>query len=104
MRQHVVAVHAIIGAPDGPGKTGAGGGERRKSQMLQKPRTADVPGIGKHKTALGMQGTKPGSFGGDIRHGQTMARASSPANRSLRIPAQEPADILTIFISSRIAA
>ena len=60
--QHIIARHGIVGPSPGPGMARAGRGQGGKSQMLQQPRAAHVPGIGDHKTALLVQGAETGAL------------------------------------------
>jgi hypothetical protein len=42
---------AVVGLADRPSKAGAGGGDRLEAHVLQRPRAADVPGVGQHEAA-----------------------------------------------------
>ena len=42
---------AVVGLADGPGKAGAGGGQRLEAEMLQRPGAADIEGIGQDEAA-----------------------------------------------------
>ncbi len=55
MRQHLVDRDFVVGLADGPGKAGAGRGDRLEAEMSQGLGAADVERVRQHEAAALMQ-------------------------------------------------
>src|SRR5882757_7323433 len=51
MLADIVERNAIVGLSDRPRKARAGGGNCLEAHVLQRPRAADIPGVGQHEAA-----------------------------------------------------
>jgi hypothetical protein len=67
----VIDGDAVVGLADGPGKPGAGRGQRLEAEMLQGLRAADIKGIGDDEASALVQFPERGAFVSRCQHGLT---------------------------------